>query len=63
MSLMEKEEIEKVRKAGEIHKKLVEFARGIVNPGTRLIDIADKIDEKIIAKWDKEEADAAKQEK
>lgn len=45
---MEKEAVENVRKAGEIHKKLVEFARGFIRPGMKLIDIASKIDDKIV---------------
>jgi len=44
---MDKEEIEKTKQAGEIAKKVVAYAREIVNPGVKLIDIANKIDDKI----------------
>jgi len=45
---MNQEEIDKTKKAGEIHKKVVVYAREIVKPGEKLIDIANKIDEKIL---------------
>jgi len=45
---MESEEIQKIKKAGEIHKKVVDFARDLVKPGMKLLEIADKIDDKIL---------------
>ncbi|MAH48343.1 type II methionyl aminopeptidase [Candidatus Pacearchaeota archaeon] len=44
---MEQKEIEAYRKAGEMAKKVVAYARGIIKPGMLLIEIADKIDAKI----------------
>ncbi len=44
---MEQEEIEKTKKAGEIAKKVVAYAKEIIKPGMKLIEIADKIDKKI----------------
>jgi methionyl aminopeptidase len=44
---MEKEEISKIKKAGEIHRKVMAYAREIVKPGVKLLEIADKIDAKI----------------
>jgi methionyl aminopeptidase len=44
---MEAEEISKIKEAGKIHQKLVEFAKEIVKPGVKLLDIANKIDDKI----------------
>lgn len=41
------EEIEKLKKAGEISKKVKTFAREIIKKGVLLIDIANKIDAKI----------------
>ena len=45
---MDKEEIEKTKQAGEIHKKVIAFAKEIIKPGTKLIDIANRIDDKIL---------------
>ena len=45
---MDQEEIEKTKKAGEIHKKVVAYAKEIVKKGEKLIDIANKIDDKIV---------------
>ncbi|NPE26897.1 type II methionyl aminopeptidase [Methanococcoides sp. SA1] len=45
---MDKTEFEKYVKAGEIAKQVKEFARDLVRPGMKLIDIANAIDEKII---------------
>jgi len=44
---MNEEEIEKTKKAGKIHQEVVAYAREIVKPGVKLIDIAIKIDDKI----------------
>jgi len=44
---MESEEIEKTKKAGKIHQDVVVYAREIIKPGMKLIDIANKIDDKI----------------
>ncbi len=45
---MDKQEIESYKKAGEIAKKVVAYARGIVKPGVKLLEIAEKIEGKII---------------
>lgn len=45
---MDSEEIEKTKKAGEIHKKVVAYAKEIVKPGMKMLDLANKIDEKIL---------------
>jgi methionyl aminopeptidase len=45
---MEKSEIEKIKKAGEIHREVMKYARGIVKRGVKLIEIAEKIDAKIL---------------
>ena len=44
---MEKHEIESYMKAGEISRDVKKFARGLIKPGTKLIDIAEAIDAKI----------------
>ena len=44
---MEQEEIAKIKKAGEIHHKVMVYAREIVKSGVKLLEIADKIDAKI----------------
>jgi len=44
---MEKSEIESYVKAGRIAKEVKEFAKELVKPGTKLIDIAEAIDAKI----------------
>ncbi len=44
---MNAKEIEKIKKAGEIHTKVKEFARELIKPGMKLLDIANKIDDKI----------------
>lgn len=41
-------EIEDYKKAGEIARKVVDYAKEFVKPGMKLIDIANKIDDKII---------------
>ncbi len=46
---MKKEEIEKLVKAGKIAKEVVEYARTIVKKDVLLLEIANKIDEKIIS--------------
>jgi len=40
-------EIEAYKKAGEIAKKVVAYSKEFIKPGMKLIDIADKIDDKI----------------
>lgn len=45
---MDKEEIENLKKAGEIHKRVMDYARSIVKPGMKLLDLAEKIDGKIL---------------
>jgi len=45
---MDKEEIDNVRKAGKIAREAVEYARGIVKKGESLLDIAEKIEKKIV---------------
>ena len=42
------EEIEKTKQAGKIHQELVVYAKEIIKPGIKLIDIANKIDDKIL---------------
>jgi len=44
---MNKDEIEKIKKAGEFAKQVVEHAKSIIKPGMKLLDIANKIDDKI----------------
>ncbi|MCK4650307.1 type II methionyl aminopeptidase [Candidatus Pacearchaeota archaeon] len=45
---MEKSEIESYVKAGEIAKEIKKFARGLIEPGMKLIDIAEAVDAKIL---------------
>jgi len=45
---MDKEEIEKYKKAGEISKQIKEFTRKIIKKDMLLVDIAKKIEDKII---------------
>lgn len=45
---MDKQEIQNYRKAGEIAKKAVEYAKTIIKPGVKLVEIAEKLEEKII---------------
>jgi len=45
---MEQEEFENYIQAGEIAKEVKKYAREIIKPGEKLIDIARKIDDKII---------------
>ena len=42
------ERVEDYKKAGEISVKVKEFARSIIKPGVALVDVADKIEGKII---------------
>src|SRR3989344_4525227 len=44
---MEKKEIEKIKKAGEIAKQIKDYIKTIVKPGMLLKEIADKIEKKI----------------
>src|SRR3989344_5681459 len=44
---MEKKEIEKIKKAGEIAKQIKDYIKTIVKPGMLLKEIADKIESKI----------------
>lgn len=45
---MEESEIENYRKAGEIAKKVKEYARSIIKPSSLLLETAEKIEAKII---------------
>ncbi len=45
---MDTEEIEKTKKAGEIAKQAVEYARSMIKAGMPLLEIAEKIEAKII---------------
>ena len=45
---MDSEDIKNIRKAGEIAQKVVAYAREIVKPGVKLLEIADKVDAKIL---------------
>ncbi len=45
---MNQEEIEKLKKAGLIAKQVIEYARLIIKPDTPLLEIANKIDDKIL---------------
>jgi methionyl aminopeptidase len=45
--MMERDEVDAYVKAGEIAKEIKSFARGMIKPGIKLIDLADAIDEKI----------------
>ncbi len=45
---MEKEIIENYRKAGHIAKKTIEYTKSIIKPGLNLLEIAEKIEKKII---------------
>ena len=45
---MNKEQIDKLKRAGEIAKQVKDFARLIVKKNVHLLEIAEKIDEKII---------------
>jgi len=45
--MMENNEIESYVKAGEISKQVKDFARDMIKPGMKLIDIAEAIDSKI----------------
>ena len=44
---MNKDEIESYRKAGQIAGEVVAYAKGFIKPGMLLLEIAEKIDEKI----------------
>lgn len=44
---MNKKEFDSYVKAGEIARKIKKFARDLIKPGVKLIDVADAIDEKI----------------
>ena len=44
---MDKKVIEKIVKAGKIARELRKYARELIKPGMKLIDIANKIDDKI----------------
>ncbi len=45
---MNQTEIEKIKKAGEIVRAVMSYAREIVKPGAKLLEIAEKIDSKIV---------------
>lgn len=42
------DEIENIKKAGEIHKEIVGYAKGLIKPGVRLLEIAEKIDARVL---------------
>ena len=44
---MEKQEIENYKKAGEIAQKVIVYAKEIIKPEVKLLDIAEKIEGKI----------------
>lgn len=44
---MKPEELEKYKKAGEIARKVKDYAKTIIKPGMKLLDIAEKIENKI----------------
>jgi len=44
---MDKHELDSYVRAGEIHKEVKKFARDLIKPGMKLIEIADAIDSKI----------------
>lgn len=46
---MNDEEINKIKSAGKIAKQVVEYARSIINKGAPLLELANKIEEKIIS--------------
>ncbi len=46
--MMEQEVIEDYVQAGKIAKQVVEFAKGLIKPGMKLLEIADRVEEKII---------------
>lgn len=41
-------DVEKIREAGRIAKEVREYARGLVKPGVKLLDVAEKIESKIV---------------
>jgi methionyl aminopeptidase len=45
---MRQEEFDAYVKAGEIAREVKEFARGLVKPGVKLIDVAEAVDAKIV---------------
>ena len=47
MKQMEKEIVEKYKKAGHIHKECLEFGSKLINPDVKIIDVVEKIEEKI----------------
>ena len=46
---MEKEEINKIKEAGKIASEVVQYARSIIKPQMPLLEIANKIEEKILS--------------
>ncbi len=44
---MEKEILEKYKKAGKIHKECLEFGSKLIKPDARIIDVVERIEEKI----------------
>ncbi len=48
ISELSSQDIKDIKKAGEISKKVKEFARNLIKPGMPLLEIADKIESKII---------------
>jgi methionyl aminopeptidase len=48
MGKLKPEEVEKIKKAGKIAIEVKKYAREIIKPGMKLIEIANKIDDKIV---------------
>lgn len=44
---MEQSEIDNIKKAGEIHQEVMGFTKKIIKPGMKLLEIANRIDDKI----------------
>lgn len=44
---MEKELLDKYKKAGQITRECLEFGSGLIKPGTKILDVVEQIEEKI----------------
>ncbi len=44
---MKQDEIEKIKKAGKIAKEVMDYAKSIIKPGMKLLEIVEKLDAKI----------------
>jgi methionyl aminopeptidase len=47
-TMLQEEEINKIKDAGKIAKQVIDYAKSIISPGMPLLEIANKIDKKII---------------